>query len=270
MKKNYIIKFMLVLSGIILLLVVCIIILYIKGNDYSVNTNSNICVIDKSIYYTDTRGHLLRYNIIDNSYTLLAEDFMLLSNNQNYLVGTYKTFLKLYNINCDTIQSFQNINTNNVAISNNDIYFINESDNKNIYSIRILNHNIKKILDIKSNNICSNNEYLFFEKDNDSIYKYDINNFSISPFFEGKYCFFFNCDEKFVYLSDYLSGGYIRKIDIQNEENEIIMHKSSSTFFVKDGFVYYVPFISEENFNKTKKFWIHKYHNNIDINMQKK
>lgn len=223
-----------------------------------ISEKSKFFADDQYIYYTNCNGDLYKYALEDNSNQKILKDFYLSAFNEKYFVSYNENTIKAYNRNNEQLFEINNIKTQSMDILDNKLFYVNERDNNYIYVIDLDSKINKLFLKQATNNISVNNKYLFYENNANSIYKYSFIEKNNELFFEGTYCFYFNCDDKYVYLSDYQNNNCITKIDINTKNIEKYNIKSCD-FYLYKKYIYYISLIDENNYSEKTVFHIFRF-----------
>lgn len=241
------------------LLTIILLIIFLYGcSNYEYCGNNNFFVENNFIFYTSESGDLCKYSLLDNSTEKIADDLLLKAYSDKYFIGYDKDTIKVLGRKNKSNYEIKNIYTCSLDVLNNDIFYVNTNDNNYIYKINLDSMENTKFLEENTSKISINEKYIFYEKNKDSIYRYSFSSKKSEKFFEGKYCFYFYCDDSNIYLSDYLNNNVIL-ISISSFKKEQVYDISTLDFYIYDNKLYYTPALNEDLYSDKYKYHIYQF-----------
>ncbi len=217
-------------------------------------------VDDEAIYYVGKTGCLCRFSIKDNQKERLEKNFALIASDKKYLVSCDDNSINVYNKSTGALKRVENVVCTSAAVCNETIFYTNKNDNNYIYSFNIQSGDNVLLLSESSEKISANKDYIFYEKDKNAVYRYDRITGESEKIFDGQYCFFFTCDDDYVYLSDYRRNNKITQINISTKEPEALYDISALYFCILHDKLYYSPYSPNMEFIENDKI---KYNINL-------
>lgn len=148
----------------ITVLVVTLILVFTNCNKAKQLENSSFFSDDEYIYYTNTLGDLYKYSFYNKSKEKIMDELYLRAFSDKYFIGYNENTIKIFNRINKKISFLENIKTSSIAVFNDDIFYVNENDNRYIYKLNINSMENAIFLNEKTNKLSVNKDYIFYEK----------------------------------------------------------------------------------------------------------
>lgn len=146
------------------MLVLTLIFVLINCNKVKQIENSCFFSDNEYLYYTNTLGDLYRYSFYNKTKEKIIDKLYLKAFSNKYFVGYNENTIKIFNRINKKISFLENIKTSSIAVFNDDIFYVNENDNRYIYKLNINSMENAIFLNEKTNKLSVNKDYIFYEK----------------------------------------------------------------------------------------------------------